>query len=93
MFPDNDVWKKCQWESGCEDLHIIEDEIGTAYMNYTTWNGRSDTISIATSRDHVNWNKHGPAYAKAGRNDDRSGVIISKLFWDRLVAAKANGKY
>jgi len=26
---DNDQWKKYEWEGGCEDLHIVEDESGT----------------------------------------------------------------
>ncbi len=93
VYPDNDEWKKHEWEGGCEDLHIVEDENGTAYMNYTTWSGKRDTLSIATSRDLVNWKKHGPAFAQAGRTDGRSGVVVSKLIGDQLVAAKVNGKY
>lgn len=93
LFPDNDGGKQYEWEGGCEDLHIVEDEGGTAYMNYTTWSGSRDTLSIATSRDLVNWKKHGPAFAKAGRTDGRSGVVVSRLVGDRLVAAKVNGKY
>ena len=93
LYPDNDEWKKYEWEGGCEDLHIVEDESGTAYMNYTTWSGSRDTISIATSRDLVHWKKHGPAFAKAGKTDGRSGVVVSKLVGDRLVAAKVSGKY
>jgi predicted GH43/DUF377 family glycosyl hydrolase len=50
-------------------------------------------MSIASSRDLVHWKKHGPAFAKAGRTDGRSGVVISKLVGDRLVAAKLDGKY
>lgn len=93
IFPDNDERKKHEWEGGCEDLHIVEGEDGAYYMNYTTWNGSSDTVSIASSRDLIHWKKHGPAFAKAGKVGGRSGVVVSKLVNDRLVAAKINGKY
>lgn len=93
LYPDNDEWKKYEWEGGCEDLHIVEDENGTAYLNYTTWNGHSDTVSIATSRDLIHWKKQGPAFAKASKIGGRSGVVLSQRTGERLVAAKLNGKY
>ena len=93
LYSDNDEWKPYEWEGGCEDLHIIEDEGGTCYMNYTTWNGRSDSLFIATSRDLVHWTKHGPAFAKAGRTDGRSGVVVSTRVGDRLIPAQVNGRY
>ena len=93
VYPDNDEWKQYEWEGGCEDLHIIEGKDGLYYMNYTTWSGKGDTMSVATSRDLVQWTKHGPAFRKAGKIEGRSGVVISKLTGDRLVAAKLNGKY
>ena len=95
LYPDNDPWKQYEWEGGCEDLHIVEGEDGTYYMNYTTWNGGSDTMSVATSRDLVHWTKHGPAFRKATPENvgGRSGVVISRLVGDRLIAAKINGKY
>jgi len=95
LYPDNDEWKKYEWEGGCEDLHVVEGEDGTYYMNYTTWNGGSDTMSVATSRDLIHWTKHGPAFRKATPNNigGRSGVVISQLAGERLSAAKINGKY
>ncbi len=93
LYPDNDEWKRYEWEGGCEDLHIVEGEDGACYMNYTTWSGSQDTVSVASSRDLIRWTKHGPAFRKAGKVGGRSGVVISKLVGDRLVAAKVNGKY
>ncbi len=93
LYPDNDEWKPYEWEGGCEDLHVVEGEDGAYYMNYTTWNGHSDTLSIASSRDLVHWKKHGPAFAKADKIGGRSGVVVSRLVGDRLVAAKIDGKY
>ena len=63
VYPDNDEWKPYEWEGGCEDLHVIEGEDGTYYMNYTTWNGASDTMSVATSRDLL-WVPENPSPQK-----------------------------
>lgn len=93
LYPDNDEWKPYEWEGGCEDLHVIEDDDGLYYLNYTTWNGHSDTVSVASSRDLVHWTKHGPAFRKAGRTGGRSGVVVSRLAGTRLVAARIDGKY
>jgi len=96
LYPDNDAWKKYEWVGGCEDLHIIEGEDGTYYMNYSTWNGKRDTMSVATSRDLYRWTKHGPAFRKAAPEKvygSRSGVVVSRLKGNRLIAAKINGKY
>ena len=96
LYPDNDEWKKCEWEGGCEDLHIVEGEDGVYYMNYTTWSGKGDTMSVATSRDLVQWTKHGPAFRKAAPDKvpgSRTGVVVSRREGDRLIAAKINGKY
>jgi len=96
LYPDDDPWREYEWEGGCEDLHIIEGEDGAYYMNYTTWNGTRDTMSVATSRDLYHWTKHGPAFRKAVPekvHGSRSGVVVSRLEGNRLVAAKIDGKY
>lgn len=93
LHPDNDEWKQYEWEGGCEDLHIAESEDGTYYLNYTTWSGSSDTLSVASSRDLVHWTKHGPAFRKAGATGGRSGVVVSRQDGDRLIAARINGRF
>ena len=96
LYPDSDAWRKYEWEGGCEDLHIIEGEDGVYYMNYTTWSGKRDTMSVATSRDLVHWTKHGPAFRRAAPrkvHGSRSGVVVSRLQGGRLIATKINGKY
>ncbi|MBO9659613.1 MAG: hypothetical protein J7527_12390, partial [Chitinophagaceae bacterium] len=37
LFPANDAYKKYEWEGGCEDPRIVEDEKGTYYMTYTAY--------------------------------------------------------
>jgi predicted GH43/DUF377 family glycosyl hydrolase len=97
IYPDNDSWKQYEWEGGCEDIHIIEDEQGKYYVNYTAWSGTADAMCVATSKDLVHWTKHGPAFAKAhgGKfvRGSRSGVVVCRREGDRLVAAKIDGKY
>jgi predicted GH43/DUF377 family glycosyl hydrolase len=97
FYPDNDFMKEYEWEGGTEDLHIIEDENGTYYMNYTAWNGTSDALCIATSTDLIHWKKHGTAFkdAYSGRyvKGSRSGVVVSRLKDERLIATKIKGKY
>jgi len=96
LYPDNDAWKQYEWVGGCEDLHLVEDEAGVYYMHYTTWNGRRDTLSVATSRDLYHWTKHGPAFRQAATDKvfgSRSGVVVSRRDGDRLIAAKIDGKY
>jgi len=100
LYPDNDEFKKYEWAGGCEDLHIVEGEDGTYYMNYTTHTSRGtgiqDTMSVATSCDLVHWTKHGPAFMKHAPdkvNGSRSGVVVSRREGDRLIAARIDGKY
>lgn len=97
LYPDHDACQQYEWEGGCEDLHIVEDEAGTYYMNYTAWNGERDSLLVATSPDLVHWTKRGPAFAEAfgGRFvfGTRTGAVVCRREGERLVAAKIKGKY
>lgn len=96
IYPDNDPWKKYEWEGGCEDVHVVEDEAGTYYVNYTTWTGTMDTMCVATSKDLVHWTKHGPAFARLAPDrvpGSRSGVIVTRQAGERLLPVKINGHY
>lgn len=97
IYPDNDAFKQYEWEGGCEDIHIIEDEAGTYYVNYTAWNGKTDSIGVATSTDLRHWTKRGPAFAKAYGGKfifgTRTGAVVCRREGERLIAAKIQGKY
>lgn len=100
LYPENDTFKKYEWAGGCEDLHIVEGEDGVYYMHYTTHTSRpagiQDTMSVASSRDLVRWEKHGPAFSKLSPehvNGSRSGVVVTRREGDRLIAEKIDGKY
>jgi predicted GH43/DUF377 family glycosyl hydrolase len=98
LYPDNDAWKKYEWEGGCEDPRLVEDDKGVYYMTYTGFDGHTARLLIATSTDLVHWTKHGPAFRKAlnGKYQDKwskSGSIVSRYAGSRIVAARIRGKY
>lgn len=73
-------------------------EDGLYVMAYTSWNRDVPRLSIATSRDLLHWEKHGPAFAKAydGRFKDmacKSGSMVTRIQDGKLVLTKIDGKY
>ncbi|MBS1604528.1 MAG: family 43 glycosylhydrolase [Bacteroidetes bacterium] len=99
LYPDEDAQKKLEWEGGCEDPRVVEDDRGLYYMTYTAFDGRNARLMVATSPDLVHWTKRGHAFARAygGKYLDKwskSGSIVSKYAPDgKVVAAKVGGKY
>lgn len=96
LYPDNDEHKKYEWEGGCEDPRITEDENGTYYLTYTSYDGDKARLMIATSPDLYHWTKHGLAFAEYKTYDSiwsKSGSIVSEYKNGRPVAVKINGKY
>lgn len=98
MYPNEDNMKIYDWPGGCEDPRVCQTENGLYVMTYTSWNRKTPRLCIATSKDLVNWQKHGPAFAKAykGRFKDmacKSGSIVTKLKNDQMVITKINGSY
>ena len=98
MYPAEDNAKAYEWEGGCEDPRVAVTEDGLYVMLYTAWNRDVPRLSVATSRDLLTWEKHGPAFAKAydGRFKDmacKSGSIVTKLVDGHQVITKVNGKY
>jgi beta-1,2-mannosidase len=99
LYPDNDAFKKYEWEGGCEDPRVVEDESGRYFMTYTAYDGKLARLMVASSGDLTHWTKHGPAFASAydGKYTNKwskSGSIVSRYQNDgRIVATKINGKY
>jgi len=96
VFPDKDAFTKYEWPGGCQDLHVVEGEDGAYYMNYTAWGeGGMSSMCVASSTDLIHWKKHGPAFRKSTPENvsGRTGVVVTRLVGDRLIAAKINGKY
>lgn len=100
FYPDNDDYKKYEWPGGCEDPRVAVTEDGTYVMLYTAWNRRKGIwrLSVATSKDLLTWEKHGPVFSEAynGRFEDfkcKSGSILTKIKDGKIVVEKINGKY
>lgn len=98
MFPAEDGAKEYEWPGGCEDPRVTMTEDGLYVMMYTAWNRQVPRLSVATSRDLIHWEKHGPAFARAhgGRFKDRackSGSVVTRIADGKQVITKVNGKY
>ena len=102
LFPADDSQKINEWSGGCEDPRIVVTEDGTYVMTYyehyrDSERGNGGRLAIATSKDLLTWEKHGPAFEKLGgdfaRKRTKSGAMLTRLLNGRLVAAKLNGKY
>jgi len=98
LYPDNDAYKKYEWEGGCEDPRIVEDDNGTYYMTYTAYDGITARLFIATSKDLIHWTKHGSVFKNADGGKyinywSKSGSIICTAKGDKLAATKIKGKY
>lgn len=98
LYPANDFMKKYEWEGGCEDPRVIETSQGTYVMTYTTYDGKTARLCVATSPDLRTWQKQGLAFGKAyqGKYKDtwsKSGAIVGRRTGSQVIATKINGKY
>ena len=98
LFPADDDQKEMDWPGGTEDPRVAVTPDGTYVMLYTSWNRRVPRLCVATSRDLLTWEKHGPAFAKAydGRFKDmacKSGSIVTSVQDGTLKIATIGGRY
>jgi predicted GH43/DUF377 family glycosyl hydrolase len=80
---------------GVEDPRIVESDTGEYIMTYTSYDGKTARLSIASSKDLKTWNKHGLVLSDEKYKDtwSKSGAIVSELRGDKIVATKIDGKY
>lgn len=98
LYPDHDDYKIYEWEGGCEDPRIVEDENGVYYMNYTAYDGDKARLFVASSTDLINWEKHGSVFKNhqdGGLVDiwSKAGAVLTELVDEKLIAKKLNDKY
>ncbi len=98
LYPDQDSSYRYEWEGGCEDPRVVQDEQGIYYMTYTAYDGDKARLLVASSADLLHWTKHGPAFGKASEGKytntwSKSGSIVSSYAGGTPVAVKINGKY
>ncbi|MBG6061054.1 putative GH43/DUF377 family glycosyl hydrolase [Flavobacterium sp. CG_9.1] len=92
---DNDTIKQYEWQGGIEETRIIESENGTYIMTYTSYDGKTARLCLASSKDLYTWTKHGLVLKEEKYKDLRSqsGAIVCKLAGNKIIAAKIKGKY
>ncbi|HEX5654161.1 MAG TPA: glycoside hydrolase family 130 protein [Chitinophagaceae bacterium] len=98
FYPDEDEQKKWEWEGGCEDPRIVQDENGIYYMTYTAYDGDKARMLVASSPDLYHWTKHGHIFANAYNGKyvgvwTKSGSIVSHYKKGSPVATRIKGKY
>lgn len=95
FFPDNDFMKPYEWAGGCEDPRIVTTPKGNYLMTYTTYDGKTARLCVATSPDLYHWKKHGLAFKQRKYHDlwSKSGAIVTKKVGTSMVATKIKGKY
>ena len=98
MYPGDDSQAENEIPGGCEDPRVCMAEDGTYVMMYTQWNRKVARLAVATSRDLVHWQKHGPAFRDAynGKYKDmfcKSGSIVTRIKKGQQVIARLKGKY
>ncbi|MDI9867200.1 glycoside hydrolase family 130 protein [Flectobacillus sp. DC10W] len=95
FYPENDAQKSLEWEGGCEDPRIVESAQGQYIMTYTSYDGKTARLMLATSKDLRKWTKHGLIF-KAPKHHNtwsKSGAIVVDKVGDKMIAKKINGKY
>src|SRR5215471_19328787 len=98
LYPDDDSSKKYEWEGGCEDPRIVENENAVYFLTYTAYDGDKARLMVASSNDLHHWNKHGLAFGNAYTGKyvnvwSKSGSIICTYQNGKAIATKINGKY
>jgi predicted GH43/DUF377 family glycosyl hydrolase len=98
LYPDSTRHMTFDYPGGCEDPRVVKAPNGEYIMTYTSWNQDVARLSIARSKDLINWQKEGPALEEAYAGKflntwSKSGSIVCKRIGDELVATKINGKY
>lgn len=111
FYPDNDNMKVYEWNykkleldhispdstyfDGVEDPRIVESDTGDYIMTYTSYDGKTARLSIASSKDLKTWTKHGLVLSDEKYKDtwSKSGAIVSELQGNKIIAKKIDGKY
>ena len=80
---------------GVEDPRIVESEDGRYFMTYTSYDGKTARLSIASSNDLETWVKHGLVMKDEKYRDtwSKAGAIVASLHNGRMIAQRINGKY
>jgi beta-1,2-mannosidase len=95
FYPAEDSMKKYEWKGGVEDPRIVETENGMYVLTYTSYDGTTARLCLATSTDLQHWTKQGLVLTDAKYRDgwSKSGAIVAEHRAGKMVAIKINGRY
>lgn len=98
FYPEPDAYQAYEWQGGVEDPRIVEDSAGMYFMTYTSYDGKTARLMVASSPDLKKWTKHGPVFANAYGGKylnqwSKSGSIVSRYAQGKVIATKIWGKY
>ncbi|RPD41413.1 glycoside hydrolase family 130 protein [Chitinophaga barathri] len=98
LYPSEDNQRQYEFPGGCEDPRVAVTGDGLYVMLYTQWNRSVARLGVATSRDLIHWEKHGPAFENAYDGKflehwSKSASIVTQVRQGRQVITKVNGKY
>jgi beta-1,2-mannosidase len=95
FFPANDSMQTYEWKGGVEDPRVVESEDGTYILTYTSYDGKTARLCLATSKDLQTWTKHGLVLRDEKYKNTwcKSGAIVVKQSGEKMIATKINGRY
>lgn len=95
FFPDTDSMNIYEWKGGVEDPRVVMGPDGNYIMTYTSYDGKTARLCLATSQDLRKWQKHGLVLSaeKYKNTWSKSGAIIARRDGNNFVATKIDGKY
>ncbi len=79
LYPAIDAQKPVEWEGGCEDPRVVEDDNRTYYLTYTAFDGHEARLLIATSTDLQHWKKHGEVFGTAYHGKIQRALVKIRL--------------
>jgi len=95
FYPDADSMNIYEWKGGVEDPRIVSGPDKKYILTYTSYDGQTARLCLATSDDLRTWQKHGPVLSEDKYRDtwSKSGAIVTKQEGDNFIAVKIDGKY
>ena len=80
---------------GVEDPRIVKSPDGNYIMTYTSYDGKTARLSLASSPDLINWEKHGLVLKDEMYKGlwSKAGAILAELIDGEIIAKQVDGKY
>lgn len=95
FYPAADSMQLYEWPGGVEDPRVVESEDGRYIMTYTSYDGKTARLCLATSPDLLHWTKHGLVLGQGKYRDtwSKSGAIVCRQDGEKILATRIQGKY